>query len=165
MGEVVYAASSLKAFGSFIVIILVLGLVGLMGVLNGIFRRNEKTFVRIARGCAGVFFWLLGAVLIYVVYNSLTSGSETMTVQVNDKQIANDNCADGGTCRRYILESRSNVRFIDLVVNEDAYHKVQIDSCYVVTYYSGEGLFGRPKNTSSYDSIDTITRIETAPCP
>ena len=165
MGEVVYAASSLKAFASLIVVILVLGLVGLLGVLNGIFRRKEKTFVRIARGCAGVFFWLLGAVLLYVVFNAMTTGSETTTVQVNDKQIANDNCADGGSCSRYILETQSNARFIDLVVSEEAYDKIQIDSCYAVTYYSGNGLFGRSENGSSYDSIDTITRIETAACP
>ena len=165
MGEVVYAASSLKAFGSLIAVILVLGLVGLLGVLNGIFRRKEKPFVRVARGCAGVFFWLLAAVLIYVVYNSMTSGSEIMTVQVNDKQVANDNCGDGETCKRYILESQSNVRSIDLVVNEETYNKVQIDSCYSVTYYSGNGLFGRSENGSSYDLIDTITRIETAMCP
>jgi len=136
MGEVIYAASSLKAFGSLIAVILVLGLVG-----------------------------LLGAVLIYMVYNSMTSGSETMTVQVNDKQIANDNCGNGETCKRYILETQSNARSIDLVVNEDAYDKVQTASCYVVTYYFGNGLFGKPENGSSYDSIDTITRIETAACP
>jgi hypothetical protein len=165
MGEVIYAASSLKAFGSLVAVILVLGLLGLMGVLNGIFRRKEKTVVRIARGCAGIFFWLLGAVLIYVVFNAMTTGSETMTVQVNDKQIATDNCVDGGTCRRYILESQSNARSIDLVVNEEAYNKVQIDSCYLVKYYSGNGLFGRSENGSSYDLIDTITRIETAACP
>ena len=165
MGEVIYAASSLKAFGSLIIVILVLGVIGLVGVLNGIFRRKEKPFVRVARGCAGVFFWLLGAVLIYVVYNSMTSGSEIMTVLVNDKQIANDNCGDGETCQRYILESQSNTRSIDLVVNEEAYNKVQIDSCYSVTYYSGNGLFGRSDNGSSYDLIDTITRIETAACP
>jgi hypothetical protein len=165
MGEVVYAASSLKAFGSLIIVILVLGLVGLIGVLNGIFRRKEKTFVRIARGCAGVFFWLLGAVLIYVVFNAMTSGSEITTVRVKDKQIAIDNCADGVTCSRYILETQSNARFIDLVVSEEAYDKIKIDSCYSVTYYSGEGLFGRSASGSSYDSIDTITRIETAMCP
>src|SRR5215212_7994149 len=165
MGEVIYAASSLKAFGSLIAVILVLGIVGLVGVLNGIFRRKEKPFVRIARGCAGVLFWLLAAVLIYMVYNSMTSGSETMTVQVNDKQIANDNCGDGETCKRYILETQANARFLDLVVSEEAYNKVQIDKCYSVTYYSGDGLFGRSDNGSSYDSIDTITRIETAACP
>src|SRR5215216_1114511 len=138
MGEVIYAASSLKAFGSLIAVILVLGLVGLLGVLNGIFRRKEKLFVRIARGCAGIFFWLLGAVLIYVVFNAMTTGSETTTVHVNDKQIATDNCADGGTCTRYILETQANARFLDLVVSEEAYNKVQIDSCYSVTYYSGD---------------------------
>ena len=165
MGEVIYSASTLKAFGALIAAILVLGVVGLIGVLNGIFRRQEKTFVRIARGCAGVFFWLLGAVLIYMVFNAMTTGSETMTVQIDDKQIATDNCVDGETCTRYILEAQSNSRFVDLVVSEEAYNKVQIDACYVVTYYSGEGLFGRSENGSSYDSIDTVTCIETAACP
>jgi hypothetical protein len=163
MGEVIYAASSLKAFGALIAVILVLGLVGLMGVINGIRRRHEKMFVRVARGCAGVFFWLLGVVLLYVVYNSMTTGSKTMTVQVNDKQVSTNNCVTGETC--YVLKARTNSRFVDLVVNEEAYNKVQVDSCYLITYYSGEGLLGKSTNESAYDMIDTITRIETANCP
>ena len=163
MGEIIYTTSSLEGFGALIAAILVLGLMGLWGVLNGILRRHEKTFVRIARGCAGVFFWILGVVLIYVVFNARTTGSEAMTVRVNDKQISSENCVTGETC--FVLEAQSNSRFVDLVVSEEAYNKVQSDSCYLVTYYSGEGLFGRSANGSSYDTIDTITRIETAACP
>ncbi len=162
MGEVIYTAASLKAFGALIAVILVLGVIGLIGVLNGIFRRKEKIFIRVVRGCAGVFFWLLGAVLIYVAYNSMTTGSETMTVQVHDKQVSTSNCVNGGTC--YVLNTESNGRSVDLVVSEEAYQKVQTNSCYLITYYSGKGLFGKSGDGSSFDTIDTITRIETAAC-
>ena len=162
MGEVIYTTSSLKAYGALIAVIAVLGLLGLVGVLNGIRRRHEKPFVRIARGCSGVFFWLLGVVLLYVIFNAMTTGSKTLTVQVTDKEVTNT-CLTSQTC--YVLETRSNSRSVDLVVSEEAYNKVQIDSCYAVTYYSGQGLFGRTDDGSSADTIDTVTRIETAACP
>jgi len=163
MGEVIYTTSSLKAYGAMIAVFLVLGLMGLMGVINGIRRKHEKMFVRVARGCSGVFFWLLGLVLLYVVYNSMTTGSKTMTVQVNAKHSSNENCVSGGSC--YILETQSNSRPVELVVSQEAYDKTQIDSCYLVTFYSGDGLLGRSDDGSSYDKIDTVTRMETAACP
>lgn len=167
MGEVIYAASTLKAFLASFVVLLFLFLLGLTGVLNGIFRRQEKTFVRIARGCAGGFLWIIALVFAFVLYRSITSGSEIITVHVNDKQIAHDNCGDNSTCDRYVLETQSGSKSYDLEVSEEAYNKVQIDSCYKVTYFSGKGFFGpstQPENESTYQSISTITRIETAPC-
>jgi len=163
MGEVIYTTSSLKAYGALLAVLLIFGLMGIMGIANGIRRKHEKMFVRVARGCSGVFFWLLGLVLLYVVYNSMTTGSKTMTVQVNDKQVSTNNCVTGETC--YVLETQSNSRSVDLVVSEEAYYKIQIDSCYLVTFYSGEGLFGRSDDGSSYDKIVTVTQIETAACP
>ena len=170
MGEVIYAASTLKAFLASFVLVLVLFLLGLMGVLNGIFRRKEKTFVRFARGCAGVFLWLIALAFVFVLFRSITSGSEMITVHVNDKQIAHDNCGDNSTCDRYILETQSGSNSYDLEVSKEAYDRAQLDSCYEVTYFSGKGFFGplgssnQPKNENTYQSISTITRIETAPC-
>ena len=163
MGEIIYTTSSLKAYGALLAVMLVLGLMGLMGIMNGIRRKHERLFVRVARGCSGVFFWLLGLVLLYVVYNSMTTGSKTMTVQVNAKHSSNENCVSGGSC--YILETQSNSRSVDLEIAEEAYKKVEINSCYLVTFFSGDGLFGRSDDGSSYDKIDTVTKIETANCP
>lgn len=167
MGEVIYATSTLKAFLASFVVVLFLFLLGLMGVLNGIFRRQEKTFVRVARGCAGVFLWIAALAFVFVLYRSITSGSQVITVHVNDKQIAHDNCGDNSTCDRHILETQSGPKFYDLEVSEEAYDKVQIDSCYKVTYFAGKGLFSpftQPETESTYESVSTITRIETAPC-
>ena len=162
MGEVIYTTSSLKAYGALLAVLLVFGLMGVWGIANGIRRKHEKMFVRVARGCSGVFFWLLGLVLLYLVYNSMTTGSKAMTVQVNAKQSSGENCVSGGIC--YVLETQSNSRSVELVVGKEAYDKVQIDSCYLVTYFSGDGLFGRSDDGSSYDRIDTVTKIETAAC-
>jgi hypothetical protein len=161
----------LKGFLASFIVVLVLFLLGLMGVLNGIFRRKEKTFVRVARGCAGLFLWIIGLVFVFVLFRSITSGSEVITVHVNDKQIAHDNCGDNETCDRHILETQAGSKSYDLEVSEEAYDKAQIDSCYKVTYFSGKGFFGpfvqsgQPENENTYESISTITRIETAACP
>ena len=168
MGEVIYAASTLKAFLASFVVLLFLFLLGLLGVLNGIFRRQEKTFVRIARGCAGFFLWVIPAVFAFLVFRSMTTGAEEVTVHVNEKQIAHDNCGDNSTCDRHILETQSGTKFYDMEVSEEAYDKVQIDSCYKVTYFSGAGFFGpstQPESESTYQYLSTITRIETAACP
>lgn len=170
MGEVIYAASTLKAFLASFIVLGILFLLGLIGVLNGIFRRNEKTFVRFARGCAGVFLWMIALAFVFVLFRSITSGSEIITIHVNDKQVAHDNCGDNSTCDRYILETQSGSKFYDLEVSKEAYNKAQVDSCYKVTYFSGKGFFGpfgssnQPENENTYESISTITRIETAPC-
>lgn len=171
MGEVIYAASTLKAFLASFIVVVVLFLLGLMGVLNGIFRRKEKTFVRFARGCAGVFLWIVAVVFVLVLFRAITSGSEIITVHLNNKQIAHDNCGDNSTCDRYILETQSGSNSYDLEVSKEAYDRAQVDSCYKVTYFSGKGFFGplgassQPEEQNTYHSISTITRIETAPCP
>jgi hypothetical protein len=163
MGEVIYTTSSLEAYGALLGALFVLGLMGIWGIANAVRRKHEKMFVRVARGCSGVFFWLLGLVLLYVTYNAMTTGSKTMTVQVNAKHSAND-CVNDGIC--YVLESQTNSRSVDLMISDaKAYSKIQINSCYLVKYYSGDGLFGRSDDGTSYDKIDTVTQIETAACP
>jgi hypothetical protein len=164
MGEVIYSTTSWQTFFWPFVVILVLGILGVVGVLNGIFRRKEKTFVRIARGCAGIFLCMIGAVFAFVVFRSITSGSKVITVHLNDKQIATDNCGDADTCTRYVLETQSGTNFYDVEVNESAYNKAQIDSCYAVTYFSGNGFFGTSETKNSYRSISNVTRVETAAC-
>ena len=145
MGEVVYGTSSLEVIGAVLAVILVLFLVGLWGVTNGIRRKHKNMFLRFARGCAGVFFWLLALAFMGFVYFSMTAGSQTMTVLINDKEISTTDCVvSGETC--YVLNAQSNLRFVNLVVSEEAYSKVEVDSCYLISYFSMDGLFGMPNN-------------------
>ncbi len=164
MGEVIYSTTSWQTFFWSFVVILALGVLGLVGVLNGIFRRKEKTFVRIARAGAGIFLCMIGAVFAFVVFQSITSGSKTNTVHLNDKQIARDNCGDADTCTRYVLETQAGTNFYDVEVNESAYNKAEIDSCYTVTYFSNKGFFRTLESENSYQSISNVTRVETAAC-
>ena len=164
MGEVIYSTTSWQTFFWSFVVILVLGVLGLIGVLNGIFRRKEKTFVRIARGCAGVFLWMIGLVFAFLVFRSITTGAQTISVHLDDKQVATDNCNDGDTCTRYVLETKSGTKSFDIDVNKSAYDKAQVDSCYKVTYFSGNGFFAQPETEYSYQSISNVTRVETVAC-
>ena len=164
MGEVIYSTTSWQTFFWPFVVILVLGILGVVGVLNGIFRRKEKTFLRIARGCAGVFLWIIGLVFAFVVFRSITSGAQTITVHLDDKQIATDNCNDGDTCTRYVLETKSGTKSFDIDVNKSAYDKARVDLCYKVTYFSGKGFFAQPETEYSYQSISNVTRVETVAC-
>jgi hypothetical protein len=165
MGEVIYSATLLQTFVWAFVIVLALMILGLVGVLNGIFRRKEKAIVRIARGGAGISLFVIGVALTFVTFRSITNGSKTINVHLDDKQIANDNCGDSSTCTRYVLETQGYGNFYDLDVNEKTYNLAEIDSCYVVTYYPNEGLMRLSDSNGPYKTVSNITRIETTTCP
>jgi len=97
MGEVVYSTSSLEAYGAVLAVLLVLFLIGLLGMVNGVGRKHEMMFVRVARGCAGVFFWLLALGFAGFVFYAMAAGSKTMTVQVNNKETSSNTCISGDT--------------------------------------------------------------------
>lgn len=167
MSNVIYSASPLQAFmGSFeaFAFLFILGVVGLgMGIL----RRRQKALVRFVTGILGIFLMVIGATLAFVTIRSMTGGAQTFTAQLNDKQVANDNCGDSSTpstCARYILETRSESTLYDLDVTKETYEKAQIHSCYSVTYYPSQGLFGRPAYLNGYQSVSNITQIEGVAC-
>jgi len=164
MNEVIYSTTPLQPFLWSFVIISALVIFGVIGVLNGLFRRRERTFLRLARGCSGAFLFFIGVAMAFITLRSIRNGSETINVHLNDKQIATDNCGDNGTCKRYILESQAGGNFYDLDVNEEAYNQAQIDSCYRVTFYPNKGLLGISEDSNAYQSISNITRIETVTC-
>jgi hypothetical protein len=164
MGEVIYSTSLFKTFIWAFVIVFILIILGVSGVLNGLFRRNEKPFVRIARGCAGIFLFLVGVTLAFLAMQSIRNGSQVVTVHLNEKQIATGNCGDGDTCTRYVLETQAGTRFYDMDVNEETYNKAKVDTCYSVTYFPGSSLFSTSTDKNSYQSLTNITRIETVTC-
>jgi len=164
MNEIIYSTTPLQTFLWSFVIISALVIFGVIGVLNGLFRRRERTFLRLARGGSGAFLFFIGVALAFITLRSIRNGSETINVHLNDKQIATDNCGDNGTCRRYILESQAGGNFYDLDVNQETYNKAHIDSCYMVTFYPNKVLLVISEDANAYQSISNITRIETVTC-
>jgi len=57
MNEVIYSTTPLQTFLWSFVIILALVIFGVIGVLNGLFRRRERTFLRLARDVRVLFFF------------------------------------------------------------------------------------------------------------
>ena len=62
-------------------------------------------------------------------------GAKTFAAHLNAKQIATNNCCDGGACTRYVIEMQTGSKFYDLNVTQESYEKAQINTCYSVTYY------------------------------
>ena len=162
MDEVIYSASPFQAFLASFLMIGFFVILGMSGLGMGILRRREKTFARVAMGCAGIFLCVVGVAIAFVSYRSITGDAKTITTHLNDKQIAHDNCGDNSsrTCERYILETQAGAKFYDLNVNKATYEKAEIDACYAVTYYPGKGLFGPSEYRDSYETVSNITRIE-----
>ncbi len=167
MGAVIYSVSPLRAFMGSFATVAFLFLLGVVGLAMGILRRREKALARFVMAGLGVFLVIAGATLGFVVFRSMTGGSQTFIAQLNDKQIANDNCGDdssNSTCTRYVLETQSGSNFYDLDVTKETYEKAQVKFCYSVTYYPSKGLFGAPGYSDSYQSISNITQIEGVTC-
>ncbi|HLO28703.1 MAG TPA: hypothetical protein VK249_06195 [Anaerolineales bacterium] len=164
MDPVIYSASPFQVFIWSFVIVVVLSILGISGIGTGIFRRKEKPLLRVARGCSGVLLIIVGIALAFVAFRSLTGGSQTIATHLNDKRVAVANCNNGDTCTHYVLETQAGSTFYDLDVTKATYEKAQVNSCYSVTYYPGNGLFGKPDEVASYQSLSNITRIESVAC-
>jgi hypothetical protein len=173
MGTEIYTASPLQAFLGSILTVLFLVLLGLVSIIMTIFNRKEKLLSRIFTIGLGAFLMLVGGVTAVITAQEYLTGSKTVIVKLNDKFIATDNCGDGDTCERYVLETASGpTKFYDLNVSEDAYEKAQVRVCYEVTYYPAKSLLeqltGESTYGESYEPIATITRIavaDAAACP
>ena len=121
---------------------------------------------RFAQTTAAAAFFLLiaGGVLAANTLFSASGGAQTITVGLNDKRIITSSCGENGedTCTHYVLEGGAGSNLYDLDVAQTAYEKAEIGICYEVTYYPRKGLFSTAADTTSYQRIDTITRIEVA---
>ncbi len=164
MDGVIYSASPFQVFIWSFVIVLLLSILGLSGIGTGIFRRKEKLLLRVARAGSGVLLILAGIALAFVAFRSMTGGSQTIATHLNEKRIAIDNCNNGDTCTRYVLETQSGPKFYDLDVTMSTYEKAQVNSCYSVTYYPSKGLLNEAGYADTYESLANITRIESVAC-
>ncbi|HUI89616.1 MAG TPA: hypothetical protein VLX61_12940 [Anaerolineales bacterium] len=169
MGAVIYEASPLQAFLGSFGTILVLGVLGVAGIGMAVFRPRQGRGSRIVSGVLGVFLLTAGCVLAAITFLSFASGARTVTLSLDDKTVATDNCGDnGGTCTRYVLSATTGTNAYDFDVPSEVYDQAQLNSCYQITYYPNTGLPGLSSDSSSYQRIDNITRIalaDPAACP
>jgi len=163
MGPVIYQASPFQAFLGSLGTILFLFVLGVFGIGTAIVRSKDRKRTRIFTGVLGVFLIIVGCVFAALTLYSFSSGARTITLALNDKTIAEDNCGDnGGTCTRYVLSADTSSNAFDFDVPLDAYQRAQLNVCYQITYYPNNGFYGSWLNTSSYQRIDNITRIAVA---
>ena len=163
MDTVIYSASPLQAMlGSLGTVLFIFG-IGIVGIGVAIFRRNQSRGSRIATAAAGVFLLIAGMVYAGITLGSLLRGAQTVTVLLNNKIIAEDNCGDNGdTCTRYVLETSTHTAGYDFNVPPAAYEQAQMNTCYRVSFYTGKSPFNVVAETNSYHQVDAVTRIETA---
>jgi hypothetical protein len=162
MDDVLYSASPMQTFlGSFgmIAFLFVLGAAGLGFAL---LRRQESKAARLATGVAGAFLVLIAVATTLITVARIATGSETVAIHVNDKLVAQDNCGDGGTCERFVLETQSATNFFDVQVNRATYEQVQVGGCYQLTYYPGRSVLGGSEYGSTYQYIANITNLAVA---
>ena len=163
MGTVIYSASPFQAMlGSLGTVLFILG-IGVVGIGVAIFRRNQSRASRIGIALAGIFLLIVGIVYAGITLTSALRGTQTVTVLLNNKTIAEDNCGDnGGTCTRHVLETSNHTASYDFNVPTVAYNQAQVNTCYSVSFFTSKSPFNVVADTSSYHQVDAVTRIEVA---
>ncbi len=73
--------------------------------------------------------------------------------------MAEDNCADGETCSRYVLSMSAGTLSYDFTVAGRAYAAVQEGGCYQVVYYPNQGLFAASNAVPGNVATSYVTRI------
>jgi hypothetical protein len=161
MGTVIYSASPFQAFLGTFETVPIIFVIGLLGIGLAIFRRNQGRSARLLLGILGIFLLIASFVTAAFTLTSVSNGAQTVTANLNNKTIAEDNCGDNGeTCQRFVLETVSNAIAYDFNVPQAAYDKTQVNTCYIITYYPNKDLFSNAANT--YLQINNVSRIETA---
>ena len=156
---IIYSAGPFSAFlGTLLTIggLIAIGVIGL--VYAGTIHKNRKKgwlgiFI------AGLFLFLMGILVLGITVVNMSTSTQTVTATLNKKTVAEDNCGDGSTCTRFILEMASGPNSYDFTVVKPAFDASQEGLCYQVIYYPNNGLFATNYNTSSYIATSYITRI------
>jgi len=163
MDTVIYEASPFQAFLGSLGTTAFLLVIGVVGIGMAILRRNQRRSTRILTGALGGFLLMVSCALAAFTLYSFSSGVQTVTLGLDNKTIAEDNCGDNGeTCTRYVLSSTTSANAYDFDVPQDVYEKAQVNGCYQISYYPNTSLFGLWLNTNSYQRIDNITKITVA---
>ena len=160
MGTVIYSASPLQTFFSTWGSTALLVGLGIYGFASAVFQRNQKLLSRLGWGAAGALLLVVGGLSGLSMVKSISQPTQSVVMNLQRKRIAQDNCNDGQTCTRYVLETHNSATEFDFNVPKQAYDAAQENTCYRFTYYPNTGTFGF--STASFQSLDNLTRIETA---
>jgi hypothetical protein len=159
IGMIIYSASPLSAFMTTLLTVGGLMVIGVVGLVYGLttHRKGKKGWVGIF--IASLFLCLMGVLVLGVTIVNMSASTQTVTAALNKKTVAEDNCNDGETCTRYILEMASASKSYDFTVVKQAFDAAQEGLCYQVIYYPNKGLFATNNDTSAYVATSYITRI------
>ncbi len=162
MESVIYSTSWLWAFLSPLGTTLFTGLLGIFALIAAILQKKQGKGARIAMAVGSLVLFLFSFATAAGVFASISSGTETVDVRVNDKTIGTSTSDNGGTSTKYILAANAGLVSYDMIVNSRTYDLAQVDTCYQVTFYKYKSLTDSTPDTDMYHRIEVITRIETA---
>ena len=160
MGTVLYSASPFESLFSVLgtpIGLLVLGIIGLGWAITN---RNQGRGSRIGAGIAGGFLVIVGLIYGALSLGSLLRGGTTVSVLLNSKQVAQDNCNNGDTCTRYVLETSTENVYYDFDVPSGVYDAAQINTCYQISYYDSRSPFNVAADTQGYHQVSAVTRVQ-----
>jgi hypothetical protein len=161
VGNLIYSASPIQAFLPQLVTAVVLIGAGVGGILGAGILRKQRAGSRVLMGVAGAFLLLDGAVMASLTFRAVSGRAQSISLSVDNKRVVEQSCGDNGeTCPHYVLEATTSEAAYDFDVPQKAYDAIEVDQCYSFTFYPSGGLFA--SDESSYHSISSVTRIETA---
>lgn len=162
METVIYSASLLSAFLSPIGTTLFTGVLGVFALIAAILQKKQGKGARIAMVVCSLVLFVFSFATAAGVFASISSGTETVAVRVNDKTVGTSTSNNGGTSTKHILAATAGLVSYDMLVSLKTYDLAQVNTCYQVTFYKYKSLTDSTPDTDMYHRIEAITRIETA---
>lgn len=169
--DVIYTASSFKAFsGSLFMIGLffVLGFGGLL--LNYLPRRTrrESFLKRHSFGCVSVLLLIFGVATSAATFNTYQNGDKTISVRVIEKMERVVKCNES-YCTEYVVETTDGEKFYVFGLSKDTWNKMEAEACYRFTYYPLKPLLAdylkeENEHPSLYETTGYITLIGRIGC-
>jgi hypothetical protein len=160
MGTVIYSASPMQAFFGMSATILIVLVLGIFGVGSALLGRNQKPLSRIVTGAMGALLLIVSGYSAVSTLAAASGPTQSVIMNLHNKRIAVDNCNEGNTCTRYVLETLSSTKAIDFNVPKAAYDKAQVGTCYQFSFYANNGLFA--DSSAAYQQIDSVANIQAA---
>ncbi len=162
MDTVIYSASLFRAFLSPFGSILFTGLFAVAAFTAAVLQKKQGKGARIAMAVCGLVLLVFSFVTASLVFTSISSGTQTVAMRVNDKNIGTSTNDNGGSNTDYILSAAAGLVSYDILVNSKTYDLAQVNSCYQITYYKYKSLLHSTPNAEMYQRIEMISRIEVA---
>ena len=162
METVIYSTSLLWAFLSPLGTALFTGVLGVFALIAAILQKKQGKGARIAMVVCSLVLFVFSFATAAGVFASISSGTETVAVRVNDKTVGTSTSNNGGTSTKHILAATAGLVSYDMLVSLKTYDLAQVNTCYQVTFYKYKSLTDSTPDTDMYHRIEAITRIETA---